>query len=628
MLIGLDEHPLHQITQSFAGVAGSDSAVERRPLRVPVRRRRQRVPDVQRAAVPEQRRPRRLRLPPPRRPPAQHPPVPPAAARHGPLRRRTAADRDRRADADAAASCSRTTSYGIACDVLCRSTVLPYEDPVEVTRIDGRLLSERATYELVGACEGWVEVGGQRYELTPATSSFFRNHSWGNQAGRGGPRYGAPRPPRRVPGVRQWVLFRVDSHGGFYFSDPSGRAASGKGAILLADGSVPVTGVEHELEFYDGGRRVEAARSGSPTPRASSGRTRSPTSAGSTARAAGTSAASTTGSARASTAATSTSRARSGTSAHPTQIVDEAGDVVRVRPRLGRELRAPAARRRDRPRPLRVRRDPRPGRMSDERHRTSGAAIDGSMDGQVAVVTGAASGIGAAIAERFVEEGARCVLVDIQDDAGHAVAGRLGDARHVRPRGRVRRGRRRRRDRRRRRAVRPARLRGQQRRHPRRSRADRRDRRRRVAAHDRRAPGQRVLRHQARGAGDDRAGGGGSIINMASTAGVRAGLGPHVYTAAKHGVVGLTQSVAPELGRHGIRVNAIAPGRHGHEPHRVRHDGRRRRPRGGEQARRQGRDDRPAGRAARHRQRGAVPRLGRSRPTSAAPCSSSTPPAR
>ena len=52
----------------------------------------------------------------------------------------------------------------------------------------------------------------------------------------------------------------------------------------------------------------------------------------------------------------------------------------------------------------------------------------------------------------------------------------------------------------------------------------------------------------------------GTIINTTSTAGLRAGLGPHAYTTAKHGVVGLTQSVATELGRHGIRVNAIAPG--------------------------------------------------------------------
>ena len=54
--------------------------------------------------------------------------------------------------------------------------------------------------------------------------------------------------------------------------------------------------------------------------------------------------------------------------------------------------------------------------------------------------------------------------------------------------------------------------------------------------------------------------GSGSIINTASTAGVRAGLGRHVYTAAKHGVVGLSQSVATELGPHGVRVNVIAPG--------------------------------------------------------------------
>jgi NAD(P)-dependent dehydrogenase (short-subunit alcohol dehydrogenase family) len=47
---------------------------------------------------------------------------------------------------------------------------------------------------------------------------------------------------------------------------------------------------------------------------------------------------------------------------------------------------------------------------------------------------------------------------------------------------------------------------------------------------------------------------------MTSTAGVQGGLGPHVYAAAKHGIVGLTKNVAAELCRSGIRVNCIAPG--------------------------------------------------------------------
>ena len=64
------------------------------------------------------------------------------------------------------------------------------------------------------------------------------------------------------------------------------------------------------------------------------------------------------------------------------------------------------------------------------------------------------------------------------------------------------------------------------------------------------------IKHAARVMQDQ---GYGSIINTASTAGVRAGLGPHVYTAAKHAVVGLSQSVATELGPYGIRVNVIAP---------------------------------------------------------------------
>jgi len=151
--------------------------------------------------------------------------------------------------------------HDIALDVTCRSTVLPYEGPAELTRVDGRLISERLTYEVTGKCEGWVQVGGDRIHLDPATDSFFRNHSWGYQAGRGGPRqYGAPLVgvQRRVPGVRQWVLFDMPDHGGFWFADASGRAASGKGAILYPDRSVPVVNVEHELEFYEGGRRMRS----------------------------------------------------------------------------------------------------------------------------------------------------------------------------------------------------------------------------------------------------------------------------------------------------------------------------------------------------------------------------------
>lgn len=51
----------------------------------------------------------------------------------------------------------------------------------------------------------------------------------------------------------------------------------------------------------------------------------------------------------------------------------------------------------------------------------------------------------------------------------------------------------------------------------------------------------------------------GSIISTASTAGLIGGLGPHAYAAAKHGVVGLTKNVAAELCHFRVRVNAIAP---------------------------------------------------------------------
>jgi NAD(P)-dependent dehydrogenase (short-subunit alcohol dehydrogenase family) len=54
--------------------------------------------------------------------------------------------------------------------------------------------------------------------------------------------------------------------------------------------------------------------------------------------------------------------------------------------------------------------------------------------------------------------------------------------------------------------------------------------------------------------------GSGSIISTASVAGLRTGLGPHVYSAAKAAVIHLTHSVAMELGERGVRVNCICPG--------------------------------------------------------------------
>jgi 3-oxoacyl-[acyl-carrier protein] reductase len=52
----------------------------------------------------------------------------------------------------------------------------------------------------------------------------------------------------------------------------------------------------------------------------------------------------------------------------------------------------------------------------------------------------------------------------------------------------------------------------------------------------------------------------GRIINVVSLAGLKGHAGQTNYSAAKAGVIGATKALAQEVGRHGITVNAIAPG--------------------------------------------------------------------
>ena len=56
------------------------------------------------------------------------------------------------------------------------------------------------------------------------------------------------------------------------------------------------------------------------------------------------------------------------------------------------------------------------------------------------------------------------------------------------------------------------------------------------------------------------ASGAGRVVNIASTEGIIATGGIAAYTAAKHGVIGLTKSFAVELGRTGVTVNCVCPG--------------------------------------------------------------------
>lgn len=183
----------------------------------------------------------------------------------------------------------------------------------------------------------------------------------------------------------------------------------------------------------------------------------------------------------------------------------------------------------------------------------------GKLDGKVAVITGGASGIGHAAVRLFVEEGCRVVIADVQDDKGARLAQDLGQAvsyvhadvsQEAHVSGAIAHG------------V---------------SRFGRLD----CLFNNAGAGGvsgpieeiptdgfdhtigvllRGVFLGMKHAAPIMKRQGGGSIISTASVAGLQAGYGPHVYSAAKAAVVHLTRSVAMELGESGVRVNCICPG--------------------------------------------------------------------